>query len=676
MSDLRPVFAATVFAVVVAAAAPLARADIAVTVAVDPAAGRTAISPYVYGVNQDLPGYTATARRQGGNRSTGYNWENNASNAGSDWMHSSDNFSTWVMGIPDSQAATPGIAVTTFHDQSIAAGNAYSIVTLQMAGYVAADKSGAVTTGQVAPSSRWKPSLFTKPGAFSLTPDTSDGAVYMDEFLNFLVDRYGNAATATGVRGYNLDNEPDLWAHTHARMHPTQPTCVELVTRSADLAKAVKRVDPAAETIGFVSYGFNGYYSFQDAPDWTAEKATGSYRWFVDYFLAKMKAASDTAGVRLLDVLDVHHYTEHNAGGVRVSDGTDFSNLDANKGRIQAPRALWDASFNENSWIKQWFSAFYPYLPNLKAAIATHYPGTKLAITEYNYGGESHISGGLAQADTLGIFGRDGVYLANLWLLHDSPASLYAAAAFRLYRDYDGAGGKFGDTSVGATVSSLENASAYAALHGSSGAKLHLVVLNKHYDQASAVTVQIAGATRYTRARVFAFDAAGAAITERAVISGITGNQFTTTLAALTAAHVVLEAEGSSFAAWQAGNFTAGEIANAAISGENADPDGVGVSNFQRYAFGLAARGALSAPVVSASRVDVGGQKRLAVTFARQADAPGLSYVVEGGDSLTGWTTVATIAPGTPTTVTVNDVVDITAATPRRFLRVRAVSTQ
>ena len=654
-------------------AVPAIRADIAVTVSVDPSAGRAPISPYIYGVNQDLPGVTATVRRNGGNRATGYNWENNASNAGSDWVHSSDNFATWSAGIPDSQANTPGIAVTTFHDQSLAAGKAYSVVTLQMAGHVAADKSGTVTEAQVAPSSRWKTSLFTKPTAYSLTPDTSDGAVYMDEFIQFLVDRYGSAATANGVKGYSLDNEPDLWAHTHARLHPAQPTCVELVTRSTDLAKAVKRVDPAAETIGFVSYGFNGYYSFQDAPDWTTEKAAGSYRWFVDYFLAKMKAASDSAGVRLLDVLDVHHYTEHVAGGVRVSDGTDFANLDANKGRIQAPRALWDASFNENSWIKQWFSEFYPYLPNLKAAIATHYPGTKLAITEYNYGGESHISGGLAQADTLGIFGRDGVYMANLWLLHSDPAPLYAAAAFRLYLNYDGAGGRFGDTSVSATASSLENASAYAAIAGESAARLHLVVLNKNYDEASAVTVQIAGATTYTRARIFAFDAASATITERAAIEGIVGNQFTVTLAALTAAHLVLEADGFSFAAWQAQHFTAGEIANPEVGGADADPDGAGVSNFQRYAFGLVARGALSAPPVSVSRVDVGGKERLAVTFMRQAIAPGLSYVVEGGDTLTGWTTVAAIAPGTPTAVTIRDVVDISTTAPRRFLRVRAV---
>ena len=59
-------------------------------ITIDPNQDRTEISPYIYGVNQDIEEVKATARRIGGNRLTGYNWENNASNAGSDWRHSSD----------------------------------------------------------------------------------------------------------------------------------------------------------------------------------------------------------------------------------------------------------------------------------------------------------------------------------------------------------------------------------------------------------------------------------------------------------------------------------------------------------------------------------------------------------------------------------------------------------
>src|ERR1051326_5704804 len=53
------------------------------------------ISPYVYGLNQpDWNGRTKTLSlyRWGGNRTTAYNWENNASNAGTDWFNQNDSY--------------------------------------------------------------------------------------------------------------------------------------------------------------------------------------------------------------------------------------------------------------------------------------------------------------------------------------------------------------------------------------------------------------------------------------------------------------------------------------------------------------------------------------------------------------------------------------------------------
>ena len=514
-------------------------AQAAVGISVDPGSSRAAISPYIYGSNQDIAGVSLTLRRQGGNRMTGYNWETNASNAGSDYLHQSDDFLTSVSGITGSQASVPGIVMTKFHDQSLAAQVPYSVITLPMAGYVAADKSGPVTTAQVAPSARWLPVVNTKPTALSTTPDLNDGKVYSDELINFLVARYGNAASATGIKGYNLDNEPDLWSSTHARLHPTQPLCTELVTRSVDLAKTVKRVDAAAETIGFVSYGFNGYLSFQGATDWNTEKQKGAYRWFIDYYLDQMKLASNTAGLRLLDVLDLHNYSEAQGGGTRITDTTDYTNIDCNKARLQAPRAFWDATYVENSWIGQYFASFLPFLPGIKQSIDTFYPGTKLGFTEYNFGGEGHISGGIAQADILGIFGKNGVYLASIWPLHTDLS--YVASAFKLYRNYDGAGRQFGNTSVAASATDSVTCSTFASLEDASTARLHIIVLNKSYDTATPLDFTIAGATNYATARVFAFDAASATLTERTAVTGITGNRFSYTLPALTAAHFVLE---------------------------------------------------------------------------------------------------------------------------------------
>ena len=78
-------------------------------------------------------------------------------------------------------------------------------------------------------------------------------------------------------------------------------------------------------------------------------------------------------------------------------------------------------------------------LPRVQRDINDFKPGTKIAITEYNYGGGSHISGAVAQADVLGIFGREGVFAASWWEL-DSGSS-FVNGAFKMYLNFDGEGG-------------------------------------------------------------------------------------------------------------------------------------------------------------------------------------------------------------------------------------------
>ena len=55
-------------------------------------------------------------------------------------------------------------------------------------------------------------------------------------------------------------------------------------------------------------------------------------------------------------------------------------------------------------------------IPRVRAWIDQYYPGTKLAITEYNWGGDDTNSGAVAQAELLAIFAREGVDLAARWV--------------------------------------------------------------------------------------------------------------------------------------------------------------------------------------------------------------------------------------------------------------------
>lgn len=496
------------------------------------------ISPYIYGTNQLLTEQENwSAIRQGGNRLTGYNWENNASNAGTDYLNSSDNFLTWIAGIQNENE--PGIVTTKFREKSIQL-NAYSLITLQLAGYVARDKKGTVTEQQTAPSSRWRAVQFEKGSAFTLQPDTSDNFVYLDEYVNFLVNRFGMANTSTGIKGYALDNEPALWTTTHPRIHPLKARCVEMVQKAIGVSTAVKNVDPYLEIFGPVLYGFNSYYSFQSAEDWDSVKAGTNYKWFIDYYLDKMKQAEINSGKRLLDVLDIHWYPE--AKGTNRITETYANTTEDKLARVQAPRTLWDNHYTENSWIGQWFGAYLPLIPRLKLSINTYYPGTKLAITEFSYGGENDITGAIAMADVLGIFGKYDVYLATYWQL-DSPSS-YVSAAYKIYRNYDGSNSKFGDYYLPATTSDSVNTSVYGSLNNN-GNEIHLVVINKKLNESTNGNFSISSSHNVLNGRVWKLDSNSSVISEISPVTNITNNSFSYTLPAGSVCHFVLQTDAS-----------------------------------------------------------------------------------------------------------------------------------
>lgn len=448
-----------------------ARADLAVQFDIDVSKDVKAISPLIYGSNFDgIPASAGVAfRRMGGNRLTGYNWENNASNAGSDWQQSSDNY----MG----GGNAPGKAMTNFQDTCLLLGQE-SIITLPAAGYVAKDKKGTVTEAEKAPSSRWVKVVYEKGSAFADAPDTTDDAVYTDEFVAFMKAKYGAAGSERGVRHWAVDNEPALWFYTHPRLHPDTVRAAEVLEKNAAVAAVVKKVDPGAEIFGGVFYGYAEYANMQGAPDWKTVNAGNKFGWYIDYFLDGMKKASDAAGKRLLDVLDIHWYPEATGGGAsdhRITDGNATTANDR-AARLQAPRSLWDPSYTEKSWIAQSTGGPVKLLSRIQASIDKYYPGTRLAITEYNYGEPGHVTGGLAEADFLGVMAANGVYAACLWPLGDDPG--YLTTAFRLYRDYDGHKGAYGAAAAHASASDAAAASVFASFNPG-GDEIHIIALNK-----------------------------------------------------------------------------------------------------------------------------------------------------------------------------------------------------
>ncbi len=420
------------------------------------------ISPLIYGANStDYAGMGSGFRfaRLGGNRLTAYNWENNASNAGSDWFFQNDGY----LGSTNEA----GWTYRTFIQAALTAG-VVPLVTIPCAGYVAADKNGGgdVRNSPDYLNTRFKESLPSKPGgSFVYPPNVNDGFVYQDECVNYLKQF---AEPGLPIM-FSLDNEPDLWSSTHAEIHPNAATYAEMITRSTDYASAIKNVYPSATVFGPVNYGWYGFMALQGAPDQNGRN-------FLDVYLDGMRVAGNVAGKRLLDVMDVHWYPEAKGDDTRITSDGDTQGLSL--ARIQSTRSLWDSTYVEDSWITQSLgNQSVNLLPMLTGRIRAHYPGTKLSITEYNYGGSNAISGAIAQADALGLFGRNGVYAAANWGLNaEAKAQL---AGFKAFINYDRLGSRFGDQGLFVTGEKASENSCYAAVDSTNPNRITIVFINK-----------------------------------------------------------------------------------------------------------------------------------------------------------------------------------------------------
>jgi hypothetical protein len=150
-------------------------------------------------------------------------------------------------------------------------------------------------------------------------------------------------------------------------------------------------------------------------------------------------------------------------------------------------------------------------------------PGTKISLSEYNWGALDAMNGALAQADALGIFGREGLDLATLWA--PPSASQPGAYAFRMFRNYDGEGAAFGDTSLRATSSDPDKLAIYAAERGDK--TLTIMIINKS-DQDLSSTVALQNASVQESVHVYRYSSAKLDAIEHGIDIKVAGEQIST----------------------------------------------------------------------------------------------------------------------------------------------------
>jgi len=494
-----------------------------VMVTVDASQNRRPIDPQIYGVNfgdasqLSNPGFTV--RRSGGNAVTRYNWQSDVSNRGSDFVYLNVS-EGGGLGLPNNSTANLFLAET------LAAG-VEPIQTIGTIGWTplnlrqkrygfAIAKYGAQLqngggfdsaggNGECNTAQNQTGFCVDTPGngphlivgndptdtsfATGLTTQPVSGPQWARDWVAHLKSRHGSAANG-GVRYYSLDNEVMLWNSTHRDVHPQPATYDEIWQKTVAYASAIKAEDPGAKIFGPVTWGYCDLFgsAADTCLDGADRDAHGDVP-FVQWYLRQVCTYQQMHGVRLVDYLDLHYYPQ----GAGIID-FNSSNLSFSESatvaarRLRSLKELYDPAWVSESWMAD-LGDSDPYhyskpqlIPRVRAWIAAECPGTKLAITEYNWGPDLGASSALAQAEALAIFGREGVDVATRWVA-PTPGSL-VERAYRLFLNYDGQGRRVEGDSVRASSANVDLLGAYAVERV--GERLMLVLINKDTTTTTA----------------------------------------------------------------------------------------------------------------------------------------------------------------------------------------------
>jgi hypothetical protein len=463
------------------------------TLTVDAASAHHPISPNIYGIASY--GLDATFAQEiqvpnirwGGDGTTRYNWLVDSSNSGFDWYFMGGNGETTPV-----PGAGPDLMVNTYKPAK-----ANPLITIPIIPYV--NKMSAWNCSF--PVSVYGAQQSTNPyvhpngdncGNSIATNGTQliDNNIYanhidnttglQEQWVQHLVSTFGTAANG-GVKFYQLDNEPYGWGNTHRDVMPNGATYPTITQLGQQYAVAVKQADSTALILGPSDFTLGG---------WIGNTGQQGGLFAGQYYLQQMATYDTANGRRILDYFDEHYYF----------------NVSTPAAQLASTRTLWDPTYNGGTWVEQSiFNGPMQLIPRFRSWITTYYPGTLLSLSEYSIdSGQKSIVDAIAEMDVLGIFGQQPIDFANMW---SAPAPTDPIAyAFRMFRNYDGNGSQFGDTSISGVSTDPGDLSIYAAQRSSDNA-VTILVINKTTGALSSA-IAIANLNLPSTAQVYTYSQA------------------------------------------------------------------------------------------------------------------------------------------------------------------------
>lgn len=482
-----------------------------IRIRIDTRKGVHPIDPRIYGASYAgarAKGARLSVDRWGGNNTSRYNWRENADNKGKDWFYQS---------IGDKDPSPAGVP-RKFARDARSAGNQV-MLTLPLTGWVAKlgpnrSKTWSYSVSkygsQKATDKQWlrdsgngvgvdgKPIAGNNPADANLAVDME----FFRPWVQMMRQEFG------GIDYWLLDNEPGIWHATHRDILPESLGAEEYIRRLVAGAKLIREADPKAKICGPEEWGWTGFqhspydawfgakYGWHNPAKPLPERTARGGEDFLPWLLRRIGQEEKKAGMRLLDVVTVHYYPQGGEYG-RGPGGPEMF-----RRRNESTRSLWDPNYVDRTWIKDKVRL----IPRLKEWVGKNLPGREIGITEYSWGGDRHINGATAQADILGIFGREGLDIANRWTF--PKEGMPAERAMAMYRTADGGRRGFGDRSVSCTAPEPDDVSAFAAIDTTDGS-LTVMVVAKGLEGTRSVGLDIAGFDTRGAVGVWQLDSGG-----------------------------------------------------------------------------------------------------------------------------------------------------------------------
>jgi hypothetical protein len=506
-----------------------------VTVSVDASQDKRAISPNLYGRNNsfDKPAsfYNDAglrfARMCGGNNATKYNWRRKISSHpdwynnvyGNDW----DELSEYIaVNHPEMQVMWAfqllgRVASSTehnFNDWEYNSSQWWEGVHQNLAG------GGVPNTDD--------------PGGDALVE--GDMGLYTMEWpadstvaiLNHWFGQDGLGLNKNQFAYWSMDNEPDVWNGTHDDvMGDILMPSVEFMDNFIEVAKKARAMFPEIKICGPVTTSEWQWYK------WGEESITiaGKYYSWLEYFIKRCADEEKASGIRVLDVVDLHHYpyapTDNDAlQNHRIFYDMEYVYPGANG--LKTINGGWDNALTKeyifqriDDWLTQYFGENH---------------GITLGLSEWSPGPNEPNLASVIYGTHLGTFADHGVDFFTPWNWFNGMWETLHLFS-RYAKNY----------SISST-SSLENTvSAYTSLNETSDS-MTIIIINRDMNSGRNVTVDlndcIVNDGNYTTLQLSSLPSAETFIShdDNALLENtveVSSNSFTITLPALSTTAVL-----------------------------------------------------------------------------------------------------------------------------------------